>query len=292
MTTVDVASFSHHLRLDADGIWVAGVERPVSYPDDGHDACLSVEDASFWFGHRNRCITAAVRRFLPVDGGPFFDVGAGNGFVARGLAEAGFEVVVVEPGRQGALNARRRKLEHVICSTTDSAGFRSGSLPAVGLFDVIEHVQDDGAFVSSIGTLLADGGLLFATVPAYRLLWSDEDVDAGHFRRYSRAGICGVLTASGFRIEFATYFFRLLPLPILMLRSLPYRLGLKRETESDSAAAARDHGVGRRRLAGALDHLLAGEGRHDRWRGRHGFRRERARRRASALIGFARQATR
>jgi hypothetical protein len=51
-----------------------------------------VEDSSYWFGHRNARIVELVRQFPP--NGLIFDIGGGNGFVAKGLEEAGFATVV------------------------------------------------------------------------------------------------------------------------------------------------------------------------------------------------------
>jgi SAM-dependent methyltransferase len=243
---IDLAAISTGLTKGEEGIWYGPEHDAVSYPTDGNVASFLVEDRSFWFRHRNACIVAAVQALPPESGSTFFDIGGGNGFVAAGLVEAGFKVVLVEPGRKGAANAHRRGLEHVVCATTVSAGFRDGSLPAVGLFDVIEHVEDDLGFLRSMYGLLQQGGRLYATVPAYRSLWSTSDVRAGHFRRYTREGISGVLGQAGFKMEFASYIFRPLPLPTLLLRALPFRLGLARADGADQREpekVSRDHRV-------------------------------------------------
>jgi hypothetical protein len=75
---------------------------------------------------------------------------------------------------------------------------------------------------------LADEGRIYLTVPAHSWLWSHEDVIAGHSRRYTLARLCGLLEATGYTVEFSTYFFTLLLLPILLFRALPFRLGLGR----------------------------------------------------------------
>lgn len=256
---MDIGAISHGLRCDADGIWRAASASAVSYPDDGHQLLAAVEEASFWFRHRNRCIAAAVGAHPP--SGAIFDIGGGNGFVSAGLRAAGFDAVLVEPGPQGASNARRRGLPNVVCATTESAGFAPATLPAIGLFDVVEHVEDDAGFIAGLRPLLVDGGRLYLSVPAYGWLWSHEDVEAGHFRRYSLTGLRAMIAAAGFRIDYAGYFFRPLPLPILLLRSLPDRLGLARG-RGDARAVSRDHAVRRGPLVRALERLLEPEVRH------------------------------
>ncbi len=257
--TVDINEFSSTLVCDTQGIWCAGQDvGPVSYPAGGHASCLAIEDGSFWFRHRNRCIVAAALRYQPANRGPVFDIGGGNGFVARGLEEAGYEVILVEPGPEGARNAKQRGLCHVVRATTQAAGFARGSMPAIGLFDVVEHIADDQSFLIEMRNLLVRDGRVFITVPAYQWLWSQEDVDAGHFRRYTLGSMSAVLHKSGFEIEFATSIFRPLPLPILLQRALPYRLGLRKMIDSASGAN-RDHVVRPGTSASLLDRVLASE---------------------------------
>ncbi len=255
---VEIGRYSRRLQQDAEGIWRAGPGAAVSYPEHGHAACLQVEDSSFWFRHRNRCIVAAAGRHLGATDGPIFDVGGGNGFVARGLQEAGFKVVLVEPGPQGARNARRRGLPHVICATTESCGFEPRSLPAIGLFDVVEHIEGDVAFLSSLAGALVAGGRVLLTVPAHGWLWSGEDVAAGHFRRYTQASITAALRRAGFRVDYITGIFRPLIVPILMMRAVPFRLGL-RPSGARAVSTAREHGVDDGPMARAIAFTLAGE---------------------------------
>ena len=60
-----------------------------------------------------------------------------------------------------------------------------GEVDGVLLADVLEHVEDDAAFVEDIVASLKPGGMLFITVPAHQFLWSHHDVVLGHLRRYS-----------------------------------------------------------------------------------------------------------
>src|SRR5665213_4372839 len=138
---MDPTRFSDNLRLSDGGVWVADGSLPVSFPQDGHAVCADIEAGSFWHRHRNRCILEILRAFPP--DGPLFDVGGGNGVVATAMQEAGFEAALLEPGAEGAANAKSAGLRTVIRSTFEAARFRSASLPAVGLFDVLEHVDND-----------------------------------------------------------------------------------------------------------------------------------------------------
>lgn len=249
------------LHMGDDGIFYGSGTRNLSYPQDGNELCFTAEEESFWFKHRNACVIAAVRRHPPVDKGCIFDIGGGNGYVSKGLLDAGFEVALLEPGERGASNAKLRGVPDVACATMDDAQFKPGSLPAVGLFDVIEHIEDDQGFLISIRKSMKRDAMLYLTVPAYSLLWSSEDIEAGHHRRYTLAGIRALLASAGFSVEFASYIFRFLPLPIFLFRSLPHRLGLppRSNTASDRFA---DHRMGSGVLGRALDLLLKREVEH------------------------------
>jgi len=53
--------------------------------------------------------------------------------------------------------------------------------------DVLEHIEDDREFLSSVvAPRIRDGGILLISVPAHQRLFSSHDTFLGHFRRYSR----------------------------------------------------------------------------------------------------------
>ncbi len=248
MNVHDVAA---NLERGEHGIWFSKGKSNVSYPSTGNEACFEIEDHSFWFQHRNRSIASIVRGFPPA--GAIFDIGGGNGFVSLGLQKAGWQSIVVEPGNAGAINARGRGLENVVCATLEDAGFRSHSLPAAGLFDVLEHIADDGEFLRTLRDRLIVGGRIYLTVPAYQWLWSAEDVSAGHFRRYTLSSLASVFGQSGFEIEFASYIFSPLPMPILLRRTIPSLLGRRNAGSSDEAIRElRGSGTMLRLAGGAL----------------------------------------
>jgi len=218
-----LAEIAENLRQSEAGIWVAGSREELSYPDDAREWLFSLEEDSWWFHHRNSVICSLARAFPPA--GEIFDVGGGNGVVSLALQRAGFPVVLLEPGAAGARNARKRGLPDVVCSTLQAAGFRSGSFPAAGLFDVIEHIEDDVGFLRELGRCVAPAGRIYVSVPAHAWLWSAEDEYAGHQRRYSEASLRETFARAGLRVEYLTFIFALLPLPMFLLRRATSLLG-------------------------------------------------------------------
>ena len=232
---MDLTIIAPGLARDADGIWRARGRSAIDYPDEANAFCFGVEEHSFWFNYRNHFIVEAVKQFPPA--GPIADIGAGNGYVSLGLARAGFPALVVEPGPAGAKNAKSRGLDPVVCATLADAGFLPETLAAVGLFDVVEHIADEGGFLEATRELLTPGGRLYLTVPAFPALWSSEDDLVGHHRRYTTRSLTDCLHANGFTVDYATYLFAPLALPLFLLRTLPSRLG-RRPTLDPARTAA------------------------------------------------------
>ena len=251
---IDLSSLATHLQPGEGGIWFSPSRSEISHPDECQDWYLKVEDDSYWFRHRADCIVECLRRFPP--GGPLLDVGGGNGHVSLAIKSAGFQPVLVEPSLTAVKNAQVRGLSPLVCSTLEDAGWREASVPAVASFDVMEHIEDDHGFLQSIGRLLTDEGRLYLTVPAYGFLWSSHDVTVGHFRRYTLGMLRQRMSAAGFQTEFASYLFSPLPLPIGLLRSLPFRLGLSPQGRE---RFAQEHSSGRGLLSRGLATLLGWE---------------------------------
>lgn len=239
-----------------DGIYFSEKTSAISYPEKGNEDFFKIEENSFWFKHRNECIYEAFKKFATAN--LFFDIGGGNGFVAKYLENQNIETVLVEPGLSGCLNAKKRNLKNVVCATLEDAKFNKNLLPNVGLFDVVEHIEDDLEFLKMIYQYTQEQGLVFITVPAYNFLWSNEDKDAGHYRRYTIEKISDCLIKAGFKIEYQTYLFSPLPLPIFLSRSLPSKLGFNKKSD-DLSKHKNEHSVNKGITQSIMDWFLQKE---------------------------------
>jgi len=86
----------------------------------------------------------------------------------------------------------------------------------IGLFDVIEHIEEDDLVLSQVNSALKSNGVVIITVPQHMCLWSAADEYACHIRRYSKYEIEQKITNAGFEILRSTSFVTLL-LPALFL---------------------------------------------------------------------------
>lgn len=251
---LDVSKLSLNIEMKENGIWFSKEHTSVHYPEEGNEWCQQIEENSFWFKHRNNCITTIMKHYPP--SGPIFDIGGGNGFVAIAIQKAGYDVIMVEPGISGARHARKRGIDTVICSTIENVGFAGNSLAAVGLFDVIEHIPADIDFLKTIRRSLGPHGRLYITVPSYQFLWSADDEFACHFRRYSMKTLLARLEESGFSPEYSTYIFSFLPVPIFLCRTVLSKLGFSKKRLEQECT---DHECSGRIGETALNWLLRNE---------------------------------
>ncbi len=212
------------------GAWEDDRTSDISYPDDDLALLAGLEERSYWFQHRNDVIASVVRQFPPQ--GPIFDIGGGNGFVSLGLRAAGFPAIVVEPEKAGVLTARRRGLPTILAAFQNLQA-KPGSVPAAGLFDVLEHIEDEAGALARLSEVLPKGGLAYIAVPAFQFLWSKDDVHAGHFRRYTLERLENALRQAGLAPLFGTYFFSALVPAVWAVRSLPSQIG-RREAKGSS----------------------------------------------------------
>jgi SAM-dependent methyltransferase len=214
-----------------NGIYISRNSNAISYPTQGNEQCFQIEDESFWFNYRNRVLIFLINKYK--FGNTFLDVGGGNGFVSSELFKNNINVILLEPGFEGCLNAKKRGVEQIICSSLDRIILDKNKIGNIGVFDVIEHIEKDDEFILNLNRQLMNGGKLFVTVPAHKFLWSQEDIDAGHYTRYSLKEIKNKLIQNGFKIEYSTYFFSILILPILIFRTIPTFLKIYKKKNND-----------------------------------------------------------
>jgi predicted TPR repeat methyltransferase len=146
------------------------------------------------------------------------DIGCGNGLLQReledsyGISVAGFDL------NQVALRKNVSRVSPLYCYDIHQCDPRfRAHFDLLFLFDVLEHIEDESAFLQSVKFHLADSGRLLINVPAHQFFSSDYDLAAGHIRRYSMSYLARVAEGNGFKICALTYWG--LPLvPLLLAR--------------------------------------------------------------------------
>jgi SAM-dependent methyltransferase len=220
----------------------------IHYPINGWDSEQEdKEHMGYWARHR----ADAIYNLLNENGvGLVWEIGAGNGNVAINLLNEGLSVIAIEPLRGGAEVLAKAGLR-TYQATLDQLKLPDCSISALGMFDVLEHLEKPADTLLEIRRVLKSGGSFICTVPAHQWLFSDFDERIGHFRRYSVKELTGEIVSAGFRIVKIHYLFGLLVLPALVLRRVPYLLGRRRSAEQVSRSSNFARGLGIK-----LDHLI------------------------------------
>ena len=179
-----------------EGVRLTDESVSVNYPDAGLTALGFEGEASYWFDHRAEAVIDALAG--TTEAKSIWDVGAGTGAMSLRLANAGFEVVAVEPLLEGG-----RAIKTLGCCSVFSGSLAGLKLPSrsirlIGLFDVIEHLDDPAGLMTEVRRVLEPSGVVVITVPAFQILWSNADVAAGHRRRYTTHRLDRLMNELGF----------------------------------------------------------------------------------------------
>ena len=172
----------------------------------------TVERSHWWFTARREIVLSVAERFVP-DGAAILDVGCGTGYFLEG-AQLRYDAWGVDPSPVAVELCRARGLDRVVQgSAYDLAAVADHRFAALFFLDVIEHLDDDARALREGVRVLAPGGVVVVTVPAFMFLWSEHDVVNQHRRRYRRPQLAALLGAAGLAVERLTYFnFYLFPL--------------------------------------------------------------------------------
>ena len=191
----------------------------TNFPVDGHDVYDNIEEKSFWFQHRIKCVTEIMKKFIKPKS-QILDLGGGNGFNTKHLSDLGYDTILMEPSLSACKNASKRGVKNIILSILTDDNVKNNSLPNVSMFDVLECVQDDRQTLKTVYSKLKKGGHLIMVVPAFKSLWSQEDIDIGNVRRFSKNDTEKMLQELGYKIEYSNYLFEFLFAPIFFERAL------------------------------------------------------------------------
>jgi SAM-dependent methyltransferase len=139
----------------------------------------------------------AIQRLLPPDARTLLEIGAGLGSAGALLARR-FSYVGLEPDEASFRVARDRIGEAgAVLNKAVEAYAPPEPFDVVCAFEVLEHLEDEGAALAAWLRHVRPGGWLLLSVPAGRQRFGPTDVKAGHYRRYDRGDLAERLSASG-----------------------------------------------------------------------------------------------
>jgi SAM-dependent methyltransferase len=209
----------------------------------------------WWWRAREDFLAETLRRRLAKSqGNLILDIGCGGGLFFSRLREfgdvRGVEVDVTM--KTGDPNIDDRIFWGQLADYRPPAPFS-----LVLLLDVLEHLPDPLPTLRRAATLLGEDGIIVATVPAFRLLWTRPDELNDHITRYTKRTFRALLDEADCRIEVLQYFFAWTFPAKLAVRAVE---GVRRPTGQGSLPSIPPHTVNRAlyRLSRFEQQLLRG----------------------------------
>jgi SAM-dependent methyltransferase len=184
------------------------------------------ENKHFWHIARKEIIGDMIARYLSKEYGPLnkvlgLEIGIGNGNVSTELIRKGIQMEGADLFYSSLQYCRKRLDIPLYQTDLLKLPFRE-KYDLIGIYDIIEHIEDDRLALQNIYQALKPGGTLNVTVPACRFLWSQFD-EMDHKRRYTKAELKEKLEAAGFKVRRISFFmFILFPIVYLVRKIQTY----------------------------------------------------------------------
>jgi SAM-dependent methyltransferase len=215
-------------------------ENPItSYDPDYFNPLFLAEDRHFWFRSRNKIIADSLGKIIDSlpDGYRMLEIGCGTGNVLRMLEKlcSHGEVIGTDLFAEGLQFARRRVSCSLVQSDLNYPPFRQ-DFSIIGMFDVLEHLEEDVAVLKNVGRMLSKDGVVVLTVPAFQSLYSYFDEASHHVRRYEVDNLQSALLKAGFRVEYVSYYMALtFPIVWLVRKLSPLLNGNKHDSRGHNS---------------------------------------------------------
>lgn len=173
-------------------------------------------DKFFWFVGKHELLNKLAEGHGPFD--KVLNVGCGVGEEVSKFSALG-KVVSADIDSFSVNYAK--KYTEAVRTNACNLSFKSDTFDCVIVSDVLEHIEDDSLAMDEIIKVTKPGGLIVASVPAIRFLFSPHDLALKHYRRYSRRellDLCKDLQIV--RIEYWNFFSFLIVAPFRLIKKL------------------------------------------------------------------------
>lgn len=175
---------------------------------DQYKLHAEVEESHWWFLARRRILHELACYLTPPSKSTLVvDVGCGTGGNIAAFAKD-YRCIGIDTSVEAIRLARRRFPDvRFICGSAPAD--LGDAVEQAGLFlltDVLEHIEDDVAFLTELLMALKPGACLLLTVPADMSLWSEHDVAYGHYRRYDIRSLQDLWSGLPASVHLLSYF--------------------------------------------------------------------------------------
>ncbi|MBI2095511.1 MAG: class I SAM-dependent methyltransferase [Candidatus Omnitrophica bacterium] len=180
------------------------------------------ENSHFWHIARKEIIyqfaEPFLRHFSPFRDFLGIEIGVGNGNVAQQFVRHDIPMEGADLFLSSLQFCRKRLDVPLYQADLLKLPFKD-RYDFVGIYDILEHIEDDGLAIANLYRALKPGGVLNVTVPACKFLWSQFD-ELDHKRRYSKRELVSKLKEVGFKIRRVSFFMFLLFPVVYLIRKI------------------------------------------------------------------------
>lgn len=167
------------------------------------DEMFALEDSYWWFIGRRHLVATLIKTYARASSDQslqILDAGCGTGGTLDVVAHLGCIHGCDIAAAPLAYCAQRGHENLAACSVTELA-YANEAFDVVISCDVLEHIDTDVEAMREMQRVIRPGGILIATVPAHKFLWSEHDEALAHVRRYERKEFISRLQEAGYSIE-------------------------------------------------------------------------------------------
>lgn len=184
-----------------------------------------LEEHHWWFSARHHMFLGVLRAYkVPLDA-RILDVGSSTGGTIRFLLKHGYKNVIGVDASYVAIEYASKKSIDIRFGDILSLPFSENTFDFVFACDIIEHVENDVNATFEIYRVLNHDGYALFTVPAFEILWSNQDQISGHKRRYNLYNLKNIFDKTPFSLIKIYYFNFILFTPILLVRKFTRIIG-------------------------------------------------------------------
>lgn len=167
----------------------------------------------WYYKHKFYFIKKAVKK-RALEKATLTDIGAGSALFSRELVNLNLisKIFAVDTGYKVELTESNNRITYSTFIPKYQSDFYL-------LTDVLEHIEEDGQFLSGVVRDAKVGAQFVITVPAHMSLWSGHDVYLKHFRRYNKIQLIKLASSSGLlNVKVRYIYSTVFPLALLQRR--------------------------------------------------------------------------
>jgi SAM-dependent methyltransferase len=193
---------------------------------EAYKEMIELQEEHWWFVARRDVIKSFIKMQMPQSStGKVLEIGCGVGGNVGLLSQSGhYRGIDMHKPAIDYCSEKYPQFEFQCTRVEDiPQEFNSNKFDSIYILDVLEHIDDQVAILTSAQNYLTPSGKILVTVPAFEFLWSPHDDFVHHVRRYTKAGLKKVLEDSGYKVERISYFNSIL-FPLAFIQRLGMRM--------------------------------------------------------------------